>query len=319
MSAKKIITVFGATGAQGGGVVSTFISDPKLKDVWAVRGVTRNINSDPAKKLAAKGVEIVSADFNDKASLVKVINGSDTVFAVTNYWEKVDQELEEQQGRNLADAAKEAGVKHYIWSSLLDITKLSNGKLSRVYHFDSKAHVEDYVRSLGIPASFFCPGLYMPNLSESFFTPPSPPTSTTWTFSLPIAGSSSIPLFDPRDTGKYVKTLVQHRDELLGKRLLSASQYLTCEEIVEGFRRVFPEAGGTARYIAADEGSFRAYMASAGTPGIIIDALYDTFALLQDFGYYGGASLDETHRLVEDHLTTWEEHLKTSEKLKSLK
>ncbi|KAI0593673.1 NmrA-like family protein [Biscogniauxia sp. FL1348] len=319
MSAKKIITVFGATGAQGGGVVSTFLSDPKLNDVWAIRGVTRDTTSDSATKLTEKGVEVVSADFNDKASLVRAMTGADTVFAVTNYWEKVDQELEEQQGRNLADAAKDAGVKHYIWSSLFDITQMTNGKLSRVYHFDSKAHVEEYVRTLGIPASFFYPGLYMPNLSESFFTPPSPPTSTTWTFSLPIAGSSPIPLFEPRDTGKYVKVLVQRRDELLGKRLLSASQYLTCEEIVEGFRRVFPEAGGTAHYIAADEAGFRVYMASAGTPELIIDALYDTFALLQDHGYYGGAPLDETHRLVEDHLTTWEEHLKASEKLKDLK
>ncbi|KAJ2997917.1 hypothetical protein NUW58_g495 [Xylaria curta] len=155
MSVKKIITVFGATGNQGGAVVKQFLNDPQLNNTWAVRGITRNVSKDSAKKLASQGVEVVAADLEDKDSLVKAIAGSDTVFAVTNYWEKLDAKLEEQQGRNIADAAKETGVKHLIWSSLLDITKLSNGKLSRVYHFDSKAHVEEYVRALGIPATFF--------------------------------------------------------------------------------------------------------------------------------------------------------------------
>lgn len=61
------------------------------------------------------------ADLNDKASLVKAIIGSYAVFAVTNYWEKADAELEIQQGKNLADAAKEAGIRHYIWSTLHNV------------------------------------------------------------------------------------------------------------------------------------------------------------------------------------------------------
>lgn len=62
MSGKKIITVFGATGSQGGGVVSTFLNDPKLKNEWAVRGVTRDISKESAKKLAAQGVEVVAVN-----------------------------------------------------------------------------------------------------------------------------------------------------------------------------------------------------------------------------------------------------------------
>lgn len=57
---KKIITVFGATGKQGGPVVQIFLHDPKLKDEWAVRGVTRNVESESAKKLTAQGVDVVS-------------------------------------------------------------------------------------------------------------------------------------------------------------------------------------------------------------------------------------------------------------------
>ncbi|KAG6368008.1 hypothetical protein INS49_002208 [Diaporthe citri] len=146
MASKKIITVFGATGKQGGSIVRTFLKDPKLKNAWAVRGVSRSVEGEGAKKLAAQGVEVVAADINGKPSLVKAMTGAAAVFTMTNYWEKMDMELEIQQGKNLADAAKEAGVNHYIWSSLLNVTKLTNGKLPHVYHSDSKAQVEDFVR-----------------------------------------------------------------------------------------------------------------------------------------------------------------------------
>lgn len=65
----------------------------------------------------------MQADLNDKRSLVKAMTGAAAVFTMTNYWEKMDMELEIQQGKNLADAAKEAGVNHYIWSSLLNVNK----------------------------------------------------------------------------------------------------------------------------------------------------------------------------------------------------
>lgn len=66
MAAKKIITIFGSTGNQGGSVVKTFLSDPKLKDDWAVRGVTRNINSESAKKLTSQGVEMVTVSQHEQ-------------------------------------------------------------------------------------------------------------------------------------------------------------------------------------------------------------------------------------------------------------
>ncbi|KAI1081930.1 putative NmrA-like family domain-containing protein 1 [Whalleya microplaca] len=308
MAAKKIITIFGATGAQGGGIVSSFLNDAKLKGTWAVRGVSRDVSKDSAKKLAEQGVEVVAADLNDKASLVKAMTGSHTVFGVTNYWEKLNMQLEIHQGKSLADAAKEAGVQHYIWSSLHYVSKISHGKLPHVYHFDSKAIVEDYVRSLGIPASFFMPGFYMSNLPGQMFKP-SPPDNA-WTFALPVASTAPIPLYDPRDTGKYIKAIVLNREELLGKRLLGASAYLSGQEVVDVFKKVYPEAGQTARYFQLTEEMFRGYLGSQGLPDFAVDELYENMRLLEEFGYYGGEPLDETHRLVEDHLTTWEEFTK---------
>ncbi|ETS74814.1 hypothetical protein PFICI_13298 [Pestalotiopsis fici W106-1] len=264
MSGKKIITVFGATGNQGGGVVDTFLNDPKLKNDWAVRGITRDVNKESSKKLAAQGVEVVTADINDKASIVKAISGSYAVFAVTNYWEHLDMELEIRQGKNIADAAKEADIKLLIWSSLYNIKKLSNGVLSEVYHFDSKALVEDYIRELGIPATFFMPGFYMTNLPGGMFRP-SPPDNA-WTLGLPIPASSIFPLYYPGDTGKYIKAAVLHESKVLGKRILGATEYLTGQEIVEGFRRAFAgtEAAASARYYEVPAEQFRGFLASTG-------------------------------------------------------
>ncbi|GAP84338.1 hypothetical protein SAMD00023353_0701530 [Rosellinia necatrix] len=306
MAAKRIITVFGATGNQGGAIVKKFLNDPKLNTTWAVRGVTRDISKESAKKLAAQSVEVVAADLNDKSSLVKAIAGSDTVFGVTNYWEKLDMKLEEQQGRNIADAAKETGVKHLIWSSLLNITKLSNGKLSRVYHFDSKAHVEEYVRSLGIPATFFMPGFYMPNIPGGMLSK----QGENWVFGLPIASASPIPLYDPADTGKYVKAIVENKEALLGKRFLGASEYLTAQGVVDTFKTVFPEAGKTAAYFETPKDSFYAFMKGTGMPDFAVDEMYENMVLMQDFGYFGGASLDESLGLMEDSPITWAEYVK---------
>ncbi|KAI8626728.1 NmrA-like family protein [Xylariaceae sp. FL1651] len=315
MAAKRIITVFGATGNQGGAIVKQFLNDPKLNAAWAVRAVTRDVSKDSAKKLASQGAEVVAADINDEASLAKAMAGSDTVFAVTNYWEKLDMKLEEQQGRNLADAAKEAGVNHFIWSSLFDVTKLSGGKLARVYHFDSKAHVEEYVRSLKIPATFFMPGFYMPNIPGGMMSK----RDENWVFSLPIAASSPIPLFDPADTGKYVKAIVENKDALLGKRFLASTETLTAQEIIDTFKKVFPEAGKTASYYQTPKDSFYAFMKGTGMPEFAVDEMYENMVLMQDYGYYGGESIDESLKFVEDRLTTWAEYIKNAPALANVK
>lgn len=71
MASKKIILAFGATGNQGGSVVRTFLSDPKLKNDWAIRGVTRNVESASAKKLSSQGVEMVAVSLHLPAALVR--------------------------------------------------------------------------------------------------------------------------------------------------------------------------------------------------------------------------------------------------------
>lgn len=219
-------------------------------------------------------------------------------------------DLEIQQGKNIADASKEADVKLLIWSTLYNITKLTNGVLSKLYHFDSKAIVTEYIKDLGIPATFFSPGFYMTNLPGSMFRP-SPPNND-WTLGLPIPAKSIFPMYYTGDTGKYIKAAVLNESKVLGKYLLAASAYMTGQEIVDGFKNVYPKSGATAAYYEVPEEQFRAYMKSQNSPDFVIEEMHQNMRLLNEFGYWGGDSLDWTLGLVDDHLTTWEEFAKTA-------
>src|SRR5512136_758608 len=110
MAEKKIIAVSGATGAQGGGLISAIMADQG--GPFTARALTRNPNSDKAKALAALGAEVVHADEDDAASLVRAFQGAHCAYCVTFFWEHMKPEKELAQARNLAQAAKEAKVAH---------------------------------------------------------------------------------------------------------------------------------------------------------------------------------------------------------------
>src|ERR1700704_4822072 len=144
MADKKIVAVVGSTGAQGGGLCEAILNDPN-------GAVTRDPNKDKAKALAAKGAEVVKADIDDVESLKKAFAGAYGVYGVTNFWEHFSGEKETVQAKSIADAAKAAGVKHVIWSTLEDTRKLMSPddnrmpilqKKYRVPHFDAKADAD---------------------------------------------------------------------------------------------------------------------------------------------------------------------------------
>lgn len=157
----KLITVFGATGQQGGSVIRSILQDDILSKEFKIRGITRDTSKPAAQALLKQGVELVSvrwqhlsgrfnwtltsnqADMNSKESLVKAIQGSHSVFLVTTpAWGVAGSDAELVHGKNVADVAKESDVQHLIFSSLLDVTKETAGRLKHVPHFDQKAQVE---------------------------------------------------------------------------------------------------------------------------------------------------------------------------------
>ncbi|KAJ7752602.1 NAD(P)-binding protein [Mycena metata] len=160
------ITIFGATGTQGSAVLEAVLADGK----FTPRAVSRSLDSAASKALIAKGVEVVVADLFNKESLVKAIQGSEAVFGNTNFWDPSVFPADPQgkgeitQGKNLVDASKEVGVKFFIWSSLPNITELSKGLYTHVYHCDNKAVILEYLKASGLPHAVLMTGWFADNL-----------------------------------------------------------------------------------------------------------------------------------------------------------
>lgn len=163
-SAKPLLTVVGATGVQGGSVISHFLD--LVDQPYRLRGVTRNVHSDVAKQLAQKNVEMVSGDMNDAEGLVKAFEGASAIFFTTDAVGPMQDptiqadaaasskslfvytyEYERQQGINVFHAAsKTKTLQRLVFSGLADVTKLSGGKYTHVYAFDAKAHAAEHAK-----------------------------------------------------------------------------------------------------------------------------------------------------------------------------
>src|SRR5579859_5032043 len=134
---KKLIAVVGATGQQGGAVVRALQAGNQFK----VRALTRN----PAKHRELAD-EVIQADLSRPETLLAAFKGAHGVFLVTNVWEQGANEVE--QATAAVRAAKDAGVKHFVWSTLPDVEAISGGKF-HVPHFTDKAKVNRIVKEAG--------------------------------------------------------------------------------------------------------------------------------------------------------------------------
>ena len=155
-NADKLILVSGATGRQGGAVARELLSRG-----YPVRGLTRNPDSDRAQRLADLGVAMIKGDFNDTASLNRAVQGVYGVFSVQNFWEHGKQ-AEITQGMNLADAAKQAGVSHFVYTSVANADQNTG-----IPHFDSKYEIEKYIQSIQLPYTIVRPVSFMENWEYS--------------------------------------------------------------------------------------------------------------------------------------------------------
>jgi len=122
-----LITVFGATGVQGGGLVRALLDDEAAQPVHRVRvrAVTRRPGSAEAGVLAALGAEIIEADLDHAASVQRAMHGADAAFCVTDFWSHRSAEREVAQAAHLAEAAKREQVGHVVWSTLEDTRRFS--------------------------------------------------------------------------------------------------------------------------------------------------------------------------------------------------
>ena len=241
---KKIIAVAGATGAQGGGLVRAILADPN--GGFAVRALTRDANSDKSKALAAAGAEVVAANVDDVASLVKAFKGADAAYCVTFFWEHFSPQKETEQGKNLAMAAKEAGIKHVIWSTFEDTRKsvpLSSDQMPtlqgkyKVPHFDSKAEADHYFADAGLPVTFLLTSFYWDNMIFFGLGPKKGPDGKL-AITFPL-GDKKMPSIAAGDIGGCAYGIFKRGAEFIGKTVGVAGEHLTGAQMAAELTKAF--------------------------------------------------------------------------------
>lgn len=117
-----------------------------------------------------------------------------------------------------------------------------------------------------------------------------------WAINYPTPPTALVPLIDTQeDYGKFVKGALLNREKTLGKRILAAEKYYPVAQLVEEFKEIFPEDGKTARFVQIPHEAFKGYLQSVGMSEVVAQELLENMRLLDEFGYYGGESLDFSH------------------------
>jgi uncharacterized protein YbjT (DUF2867 family) len=238
MDKKKIIVVFGATGAQGGGLVRAILNDAGSE--FAVRAVTRDTTSDRAKELANMGAEVVSADVDDAASVKSVLANAYGAYFVTFFWSHFSPEKESEQVQIMAEAAKEAGLKHVIWSTLEDTRKwvpLSDNSMPtlhgkyKVPHFDGKGQSDHFFTDAGVPTTFLLASYYWENLIY-FGMGPKKGMDGKYYITFPM-GDKKMAGIGSEDIGKCAYGIFKKGPSLAGKHIGISGGQITCREMAQ--------------------------------------------------------------------------------------
>ena len=242
MPEKKIIAVIGATGAQGGGMVRAIQADKSGS--FAARAITRNPNAEKAQALRAAGVEVVGADIDKPETLGKAFAGAYGAFCVTNFWEHFSAEREVTQARNMAQAAKDAGLQHVIWSTLEDTRKwvpLEDNRMPtlqgkyKVPHFDGKGEADHFFRDLGVPTTFLLTAFYWENLIYFGAGPQRGPDGTL-AITFPM-DEKKLPSIAVEDIGKAAYGIFKRGREFINKTVGIAGEHLSGGEMAGALTR----------------------------------------------------------------------------------
>jgi uncharacterized protein YbjT (DUF2867 family) len=291
----KTITVFGATGAQGGGLARAILDDPDRR--FRLRAVTRKPEGAAARALAAAGAELVAADLDDEASLDRAMLGADGAFCVTNFWEHFSPERELAQARNMARAAARAAVGHVVWSTLEDTREyvpVGSGAMPvllgkyNVPHFDAKGEANRAFFDLGVPTTLLHTSFYWDNLVHFGMEPKRGPDGRL-AFALPM-GEAKLPGMAAADIGPCAFGIFARGDALVGKSIGIAGEHLSGGQMAEQLALALGEP-----VVHAD--LTREQYAALGFPGA--DDLANMFQFKRDFerAYCASRSLDCSRQL----------------------
>ncbi|KAI9931370.1 hypothetical protein ASPWEDRAFT_37841 [Aspergillus wentii DTO 134E9] len=300
----NILAVFGATGQQGGSVISHVLNDPELAQKYKIRAITRDVNSTKAQQLKEK-VEVVRGDVFKPASLETALTGTHTIFAMTTPSLGPDGlEIEYNSAKAIADVAIQKGAQYIIFSTLPSVSEISGGKYTRVSPFDAKAKAEQYIRSLPIKSAFFSAGSFMENFKSQAFLHPQKAPDGTWVMARHLSPKTQFPLIDAvGDSGKFVGAILAQPDKYEGKTFCAATALYSLEDIVAIMSKA---TGKTIVYKQIPLDEFKKSIP------FMADIFAEGFSYMDEFGYFG----PESEKLVawagenaRGRLSTLEEYL----------
>ncbi|OAL04015.1 NAD(P)-binding protein [Phaeosphaeriaceae sp. SRC1lsM3a] len=305
---KRLITVLGITGTQGGSVANRFLSHAD----WRVRGITRNPGSLKAKEWISRGVEIVKGDLDDLESLKTAFQGAHAIFAVTDWassftrvtedktlqekahkagksFEEYAGELETMQGINVATAACDPSVlstlEKFVFSTLAAVKQISGGKYKHAYEFDSKAaaeiHMREQLPELHCRLSTVTMGIFQETWRDiPAFRPHKQPDGTFEYVRLKTCGShlANPEVVASRDTGAFVEALVLHHPA--GSDVLGASGIITKTDYAALWGRTL---GVEAKVRDVSEEEYVKYLPEGFEATVV-----DDFKFFAEYGYAGG-------------------------------
>lgn len=278
MAEKKIIAVLGATGAQGGGLARAILSEPAGE--FAVRALTRDPAAPAARELAGRGAEVVRADVDDPASLRAAFSGAYGAFCVTFFWAHLSPERELAEARGIAEAARDAGVRHAIWSTLEDTRRwvpLADTRMPtllgkyKVPHLDAKGEADRFFAEAGVPTTYLLTSFYWDNFIHFGVGPKRAPDGQL-ALTLPM-GNAKLPGIAAEDIGRCALGVLR-RGDLVGKHVGIAGEHLTGAQMAAALSRAL---GEPVRYQDVSPEVYRSF----GFPGA--DELGNMFQFKRDF------------------------------------
>jgi uncharacterized protein YbjT (DUF2867 family) len=295
--------VVGATGAQGSGLVRAILDD--RDGPFTVRALTRDVNSEKARALAAQGAEVVAADVDDVESLKRAFAGAYGAYCVTFFWAHFSPEKELAEARAMAQAAKAAGLQHVIWSTLEDTRKwipLSDDRMPtlmgkyKVPHFDAKGEADAIFTLLGVPTTFLLTSFYWENFIY-FGMGPRKGADGKLAITLPM-GDAKLPSMASEDIGRCAYGIFKKGREYIGKTVGVAGEHLTGAQLASGFARAL---GRDVAYNAVPPEVYRGF----GFPGA--EDLGNMFQFNRDFEEaFGRPRNPDTARALNPSLQTFD-------------
>lgn len=235
-SRRPVIAVFGATGAQGGGLARALLRDPFQR--FAVRALTRQPGARAARALAQAGAEVVEADLDRPGTLATALHGAHGVFGVTDFWAHFSPARELRQAEQLALAARHAGVRHLVWSTQEDTRSAPGGLQDRqdwqVPPMDAKGQADACFSEL--PTTYVLPSFYWDNLVHLGLHPQRGPADALH-WPLPI-GQARLCGIAAEDIGHCVAALFVQGEAVIGERIGLAGDQLTGPQMAQVLSRV---------------------------------------------------------------------------------